>query len=365
MTQPAGEAPFGALLSGGLAQQPGGDVGGDEGGLDGQRARPAQRVDDAAARSGDRGPPGAQENGRSQRLFEWRLGLLAGRPVAAAVQALSGEVDGDDGFARADVDVDAQVGPRQIDRGPPAKTLAELVDHDVLGALRAEQRVGHPDARAKAGEVDRQRAVGREVRRPVDRGQARPERLGVAVEAQRHQAQQHSLRQPRPEARAVAQRERSVERDAAALLGHARRVGGRRGRGACGAWRRLGVVGERGRVGGDGLQLLAEERLGALGGGREELQVSVSGVTRHGPHASTSAPYGASPARTQPRPPGSDRPPRCADSAPPQAAGRSTGIERRRHRHGRSCGAAVLRCGLAAPPGAGSPTPSECKGRMR
>ena len=101
------------------------------------------------------------------------------------MEALPRQVDGHSRLAPADVDVDAQVGVRQIDRRPTIETCPELVDDDVLGALRAEQRVGHTDGRAEAGEVDGERAVQRQVGRPVDSGQAAPEGVRVAVERQR------------------------------------------------------------------------------------------------------------------------------------------------------------------------------------
>ena len=149
--------------------------------------------------------------------------LLAGRPVPAPVQAFPRKVYGHDGLAAADVDVDAQVGARHVDRRAASKPRAELVDDHVLGALCAEHRVGHPDGRPEAGKIDRQRAVRREVSGPVDRFQARPEGVGAAIERQLRQAQQNALGEPRPQAGAIAERERSGKRRAAALLDDGRR----------------------------------------------------------------------------------------------------------------------------------------------
>ena len=185
MPQPAGEPPPWTVRCSGLAQEPGSDVGGDQSGFDGQRARPAERVDDAAPRGGDGRPSGAHQDGRRQGLLERRLGLLAGSPIAAAVQTLARQVDRHDGLVPADVHVGAQVGSRQVDGRAATEPRPELVDDDILGALRAEQRVGHSDGRAETGEVDGERAVrakgARASRSRSGRSRSRPRRRRAAA----------------------------------------------------------------------------------------------------------------------------------------------------------------------------------------
>ena len=138
------------------------------------------------------------------------------------METLSRQVDGRDGLAPADVHVDPQVGARQVDRRAALEARPELVDDDVLSALCAEERVGHPDGRAEPGEIHGERAVRRQVRGPVDPAQSLPEGVGAAVERQARHPQQHTLGEPRPEAGAVAERQGAGERDAAVLLGDTR-----------------------------------------------------------------------------------------------------------------------------------------------
>ena len=149
------------------AQQTGRDVGRHERRLDRQRARPAQRVQQAGAGGGLARPGRVQQQSGGQVLLERRLDLDLVRPVAAPVQALAAEVDRD-GHARArEVRVDAHVGRARVDRRPlAAGGGAELVDDRVLDAHRAEARV--PDPVVDAGEVDRERVVHAEVAGPVD-----------------------------------------------------------------------------------------------------------------------------------------------------------------------------------------------------
>ncbi len=134
----------------------------------------------------------------------------------------------------------------QVDRRPYAEALAELVDDDVLDALRPEQAVVDAERGPQTQEVDGEAALGREMIGPGDLGDAVPERRGGPridlrraasrrarrrpgglprdlrfVEAHHGELQQHALCQARPEAGAVAELQRSVERDAAAGLGDA------------------------------------------------------------------------------------------------------------------------------------------------
>ena len=120
VAQPAVEAETAGLG----AQQPGGHVAGDEGRLDGQRAGPAQRVDQAAAGGGQRRPAGAHEDGRGEVLLERRGDLHTLLAVAPPVQALAREVEAHRRLLALDVDVDAHIGPCRIDAWPLARRCA-------------------------------------------------------------------------------------------------------------------------------------------------------------------------------------------------------------------------------------------------
>ena len=148
------------------AQQARGDVGRDERRLDGQRARPAQRVQQAGAGGGVTRPGRVQQHAGGEVLLERRLDLHLVGAVPAPVQALPAQVDRD-GHARArEVRVHAHVRRARIDRGTGAARGAELVHDRVLDAHGAEARV--PDAVVDSGEVDRQGVAGAEVLAPVD-----------------------------------------------------------------------------------------------------------------------------------------------------------------------------------------------------
>ena len=119
-------ARFGLRLG---AQQAGSDVGRDHGRLDEQRARPAQRVEEAGAGGGLARPGRVQQQSGGQVLLERRFDLHLLGAVAAPVQALAAEVDRD-GHARAgQVRVDAHVRRARVHRRPlAARGGAELVD---------------------------------------------------------------------------------------------------------------------------------------------------------------------------------------------------------------------------------------------
>ncbi len=219
MTQPAGEPPSRAVGPAASRRSPGATSAAIRAASMGSVPDPQSGSTTLPPAAAIAGHPARTRSAAASVSLRGASDLLAGRPIAAPVQTLPRQVDGHDGLAPADVDVDAQVGARQVDRRAAPEPRPELVDDRVLGALRAEQRVGHPDGRPEAGEIDGERAVRREVRGPVDRGQARPERVGAAVERQLRQTQQHALGEPRPQAGAVAERERPGKRRAAALLG--------------------------------------------------------------------------------------------------------------------------------------------------
>ena len=264
------------------AQQAGGDVGGHERRLDRQRARPAERVQQAGAGGGLARPGRVQEQPGGQVLLERRLDLHLLGAVPAPVQALAAEVDRD-GHARAGkVRVDAHVGRARVDRRPLAAGRgAELVDDRVLDAHRAEARV--PDPVVDAGEVDGQRGVDVEVARPVDSLCGLVELVSVCGLAARHR-EQDAAGEPRPQAGAVRRLERAGEGDAGADLLDVRRA--------------------------QPAELAGEQRLESAGDGREEGEV---GHRARLPRARRPARFGTPPT------PGSRRP--AAAAGPPRDAG--------------------------------------------
>ena len=100
------------------AEQAGRDVRRHEGRLYGQRARPAERVQQAAPGGGQLGPRRVQQQSGGEVLLERRLHLELVGAVAAPVQALAAEVYRDGHASAGEVDVDAHVGRARVHRGP-------------------------------------------------------------------------------------------------------------------------------------------------------------------------------------------------------------------------------------------------------
>ncbi len=210
----------GALALG--AQQPRRHVTGHERRLDGQRARPAERVHQAAPGAGLLRPGRVEQHAGGQVLLQRRLRLHLVGAVAAPVQAVSAQVDREGHAAAGEVRIDADVRGVRVDRRPaPATLLAQAVDDRVLDPHRAEPGVA--DAPVGTAEVHRQRLVGAEVLTPVDGPRDRVQLVAVPGDALR-QRQQDPAGEPRPETGAVGGLEGAPERDAGADLPHVRRA---------------------------------------------------------------------------------------------------------------------------------------------
>ena len=130
----AASCAFPALESEAFAPQPRRHVGNHHGGLDEQRARTAQRIDDAAAGCVDRRPARAQQH-RAREIFFQRREPRA-FAIAALMQRRAGQIDADDRFALAKREIDAQIGDLRIDIGPLAILVAQLIDDGILDAER-------------------------------------------------------------------------------------------------------------------------------------------------------------------------------------------------------------------------------------
>ena len=175
-----------------------------------QRPRAAHGVEQRAALRGDAGHPARSEDGRRQVLLERSVASL--QPVAAPVQAFSGQVQAHDGLRRRQMDGDAYVRADQFHSGPPARLGSEPIDDRVLDPLLHEVSV---DSRQRTladgrGGFDRQGAVDLEMVLPGHAVHGFVElvegRMGNDAEPQ-----QHPAGDPRPETGAIGQRQRAGE----------------------------------------------------------------------------------------------------------------------------------------------------------
>ena len=119
------------------------DVGGDECGLDQERAGPAHGVGEVRVAA----PSGGHDYSGSQDLVDRGLGLLLA--VSAFVKGLAAGIQRDGDAVAVDVDIEQQVIARHADRGTLAVQVAEVVDDAVLDAVGGETAVG------EIGAVDR------------------------------------------------------------------------------------------------------------------------------------------------------------------------------------------------------------------
>ena len=149
------------------------DVAGHERGLDEQRARAAQGVDERAARLGDPRPASQQQHRGRERLLHRRLDLHAGLAVAASVQRAAGEIDRDRRLLGANDHVDAHVGVGGVHARPTAEARDESVGDGVFDPDGGELRVAQLGVDA-AG-VDGERSV-RPARAPPTAARAPPSR---------------------------------------------------------------------------------------------------------------------------------------------------------------------------------------------
>ena len=114
MTPPAEETEV-------VAQQSGRDVARDQRGLDRQTARAAHRIDEpelAVIGGHDLRPARTQQHRRGQILLEGRRTLRAA--IAATMQAVAREIDGQRRDVAVEVQVQAYVGCGDVDRRPRA-----------------------------------------------------------------------------------------------------------------------------------------------------------------------------------------------------------------------------------------------------
>ncbi|MNO56270.1 hypothetical protein D3C76_467820 [compost metagenome] len=192
VTEPGGEAPL-------LATQVRRHVGGDHGGFHQERADAAHRVGQSAAFGRDTGPAGTDQDGGREVFLERRRTLL--QAIAALVQAVTGQVKRQNGFATIQAQVNAQVRVELVDGRTVALRGAQFVDDGVLDLQRAE--VGVVDTRAMAAEFDGQGAVIEHVVLPLDVQHAVVQVFGVLhLETLEHQ--QHAVGQARPQAQAIS-----------------------------------------------------------------------------------------------------------------------------------------------------------------
>ncbi len=179
-----------------LAEQPGRDVGGDQRGLDRQRAGPAHRVDERAAGRRDRRPARADQDRGCEVLLERRRALPAA--VAAPVQAVARQVDRDrDGAARG-VHIDAKRGRH---RGRPR--AASPVRSRNWSTTASLTRCAPNCVCVTPGTAPEKSTVERVRRRPCawpSRSRARPRRARCAS-ATGNRAICHSTRRPRRDSR--------------------------------------------------------------------------------------------------------------------------------------------------------------------
>src|SRR5690606_17891934 len=105
---------------------------------------------------------------------------------------------------------------------PPAALFAKLIDDRVLGFQRRELRMRHLRVAYRA--VDGQRAIGAQVRAPVDTAYARVQRLG-RFDREARERQQHTVRDARPETQLVRLLECRRALDAGAHLVQLGRTG--------------------------------------------------------------------------------------------------------------------------------------------
>ena len=134
---------------------------GDPRGFDRQRSGAAERIGKGTLAA----PACQQDQGRGQGFVE-RSARQDG-PIAALVQRFAGAFEAERRLIAVNVQVKADHRLLDIDAGPPAAAVEELVADRVLGAQGGVFRVGDPRIADVA--IDGQRVLGREVLRPVDR----------------------------------------------------------------------------------------------------------------------------------------------------------------------------------------------------
>ncbi len=132
-------------------------------------------------------------------------------PIAAAMQALAGQVDRDRRAIAIEKYVDAHVGRLDVDVGSHAGRVAQLIDDRVFDALRAVQAV--VDLRTRGDEVDRDRTTGMQMRLPVGALNAVVQRVRFR-RVERVDLQQNPVRDAAPQTHPVRAFEAAGETDA-------------------------------------------------------------------------------------------------------------------------------------------------------
>jgi len=146
-------------------QEPRRYVGGDERGFEHERARAAHGIHERRALGRERRPAGAHQYRGGEGFLERSGGRL--RAVTPPVQALAREVDAERRLVVAQMQVDAHVGLRGVDRGTPTALGAQPVDDRVFHTQRRVVRMrdrGIGDHR-----IDGEGGLGRQVFTPRDR----------------------------------------------------------------------------------------------------------------------------------------------------------------------------------------------------
>jgi hypothetical protein len=116
------------------------------------------------------------------------------------MQRRSGKIDRKRRAVAMQSEIDPERRTFEIDAGTFARTRPELIDDGVLDALRDELRVVQRGRRTDR--VNRERAIDREMLRPVDMLHACVKRIGIR-DIELVQRQQDAAREPRFETRAI------------------------------------------------------------------------------------------------------------------------------------------------------------------
>ncbi|MNZ78299.1 hypothetical protein D3C78_968680 [compost metagenome] len=174
------------------------DIGRHQGRFNQEGPDTAHRVRQCAAFRGDLRPAGANQDCRGKVLLQRRGPLL--QTVAALVQAVPGQVEGQHRLAAIEVQMHADIRVDLVHGRPAAELGAQVVDDGILDLQCAEVSV--IDTRAAPAELHRQAAARIQVIAPRDAAHAHVEFLGVRHREPREH-HQHPVGQARPEAEAI------------------------------------------------------------------------------------------------------------------------------------------------------------------
>ena len=132
--------------------------------LDRQRPRSAHGIDELAAVLCNRRPAAAKQNGRREIFLERRRHTACA--IRTPMQTLARQIETQRRPITIEPHVDAHIGLIEVHRRPLAGALTHDIDDRILGLQRAEMRMRN--ARRGTRQVDRERAIRFDVRRPVD-----------------------------------------------------------------------------------------------------------------------------------------------------------------------------------------------------